>query len=173
MTFLATHPIPAANLVKVAESVNVFTSLLWNILFAKQKKKSNYWFYSHRNYGLCVLQCFTSLCWFWFITERYPFFSSIVQSSQWESDNCHWNNLSEGVRRAALAIAMYLPCFRLSPPAIIPNSLFTMKLSFKSIRSFSSSTWRKWTNALYKSWRNVSIIASQVFEDNEASYLLK
>ena len=32
ITFFATHPIPAANLVKVAESVNVFTSLLSDIL---------------------------------------------------------------------------------------------------------------------------------------------
>ena len=86
---------------------------------------------------------------------------------QWESDTYYWKNLSEGVRGAALAIAMYLPCFRLNPPAIIPNSLFSMKLSFKSFRSFSSSTWRKWANALYRSWRNVSTIESQVFEDNE------
>ena len=98
MTFLATHPIPAANLVKVAESVNVFTSLLWNILFAKHKKKSNYWFYSHRNYGLCVLQCFTSLCWFGLLlsaihsfllqyspaSERATIATEIIWVREWE-----------------------------------------------------------------------------------------
>ena len=38
MTFFATHPIPAANRVNVAESVNVFTSLLSEILFWQTKK---------------------------------------------------------------------------------------------------------------------------------------
>ena len=38
MTFFATQPILATNPVEIAESVNVLTSLLWNILFGKQKK---------------------------------------------------------------------------------------------------------------------------------------
>ena len=38
MTFFATNPIPAANLGKVAESVNFFTNLLSEILFWQTKR---------------------------------------------------------------------------------------------------------------------------------------
>ena len=38
MTFFATHPILAINPVKVAESLDVFTSLQSDIFFDKQKK---------------------------------------------------------------------------------------------------------------------------------------
>ena len=39
--FFATHPIPAASPVKVAESVNVFRSLSLDILFGKRKKNQS------------------------------------------------------------------------------------------------------------------------------------
>ena len=37
------------------------------------------------------------------------------------------------MRKEAIAIAMYLPYFRLNPPTIILSSLFTMKLPFKDL----------------------------------------
>ena len=41
ITFFAIHSTPEANQVKVTESLNVFTGLLSDILFGKQKRKKN------------------------------------------------------------------------------------------------------------------------------------
>ena len=46
MTFFATHPILAINPVKVAESLDVFTSSQSDFFFDKQKKKLIHWLYS-------------------------------------------------------------------------------------------------------------------------------
>ena len=60
------------------------------------------------------------------------------------------------VRRTAPAIAIYFPYLRLNASAKIPSALLTLKFSFKSYRTFPSSTGRKRADALHESWRNVS-----------------
>ena len=87
MTFFESHPIPAANPVMVAESVNVFTSLLLDILFWKKNQSIGFTFTGIG--GLCWLRL-----WFWFINESHHLFPFKVESSQWKKNAYYWKQLS-------------------------------------------------------------------------------